>query len=69
MALITPAKFEDEMRKIVSKYSNDDMMKLYHATKLISDVLVSLGYDAGIKVFVGEEEEDDGRSDQETGCD
>lgn len=47
--IITPAKFEDLMKKFDEEESRED--KHIMADDLMCEVLSDLGYDAGVKIF------------------
>lgn len=49
MLYVTPAEFEDEMKKIV----NTDDPETSHAAadELMCKVLIAHGYEAGVKIF------------------
>lgn len=48
--LITPAEFEDEMKKIEDSISNQET-RFNAACDLMCDVLDSLGYGIGVQMF------------------
>lgn len=52
MIMITPAEFEDEMRRI-SNSQNEEGMEMTHvaADELMCKVLKDNGYEAGVKIF------------------
>lgn len=49
MIMITPAEFEDEMRKIAETKSSDDRHIL--SDELMCKVLIDNGYVAGVEIF------------------
>ena len=56
--IITPARFEDEMKKITSSVEGEPQ-KILRVVDLMLDTLDSLGYGAGIKLFRSEDKDDD----------
>lgn len=52
MIMITPAEFEDEMKKIYER-TNSDGVDVSHvaADELMCKVLTDNGYEAGVKIF------------------
>ncbi len=55
---ITPARFEDEMQKIISS-AEDEPQKILRVVDLMLETLDSLGYGAGIKKFRSEGKDND----------
>ena len=49
MLYVTPAEFEDEMKKIAN--TDDSETSHVAADELMCKVLVSHGYEAGVKIF------------------
>ena len=49
--LITPAKFEDSMTKIVESNKGDVVQMSEQAASLINEVMESLGYESGLRTF------------------
>jgi ribosomal protein S8 len=49
--IMTPEKFAEEMTKIQNESSYDEELVHIRMDNLMSDVLESLGYIAGIKIF------------------
>ena len=56
--IITPARFEDEMKKITSSVEGEPQ-KILRVVDLMLDTLDSLGYGEGIKLFRSEDKDDD----------
>ena len=59
---ISAADFEKKMRDIDSDKSIDAVRKLDYSIKLMCNTLRTLGYDAGVDVFVGKRRDSNGRS-------
>ena len=51
MVMITPAEFEDEMKRISDSSRESTEMAHISADKLMCDVLRDNGYESGVKLF------------------
>ena len=49
--MISPARFEDEVNKIISSETDDRWTKLLKLDDLTYETLDSLGYGAGVKIL------------------
>jgi hypothetical protein len=50
-AILTPTEFKEEMERIVSEFEYDKEAAHAKMDKLMTAVLISMGYEDGIKVY------------------
>lgn len=51
--MITPREFEEQMKEIEKEHGNNREVLEVKAMKIMCDVLVCYGYDAGVKILKG----------------